>query len=598
MFEVKLDHSEWIAATSPLRLKRELPQGWHTFAVRALDATGRVDEHIPSMRWKVDSIAPVLTVLTSPQPNDHISEPRIELEVSEAGCTYDFEAHYRPKGGNGEWQPITKRSDETPTAAAFAATEGGRGSRKEQRLAAKIAAQEASRAPYARLEPVNPLRTDVIMGHLPEGDVRVMLSVTDEAGNSDTPRIIEWALDLTPPETVIHTGPSKVMKSTDATFVVSANGEDPAEYQYEYRLDGETAWTRGPRDKPIASGFEFHITHITEGPRTIEVRTVDRAGNADETPAKYAWTVHVKAADTVVLVGPRALSNKQDEMFLITSSETQYTYAYKLDDGPVMRPAGRQLVRGEQTFWIHNITEGKHLVQVRATDVAGMEDPTPAKHEWITDLTPPTLYVIEQPSKVTTMDSARFAVNCSEKYNVLYKLDNMAWKNADGSPVKRDFDGTVKPSGSSKLISGVARFRLTNIKEGRHTIALNVSDIVGNVGSAKPITWVVDLGPPRTTIVSAPDPHSRVRKAAFKLRAGEPDCQYEYRLDRKVWRDTAGRNAKLDGMKITYKSDELSNSGAILVFDVSPGFHTLEVRARDAAGNLDPRVAAHEWVTY
>ena len=69
-------------------------------------------------------------------------------------------------------------------------------------------------------------------------------------------------------------------------------------------------------------------------------------------------------------------------------------------------------------------------------------------------------------------------------------------------------------------------------------------------------------------------------------------------LDRKVWRDTAGRNAKLDGMKITYKSDELSNSGAILVFDVSPGFHTLEVRARDAAGNLDPRVAAHEWVTY
>ena len=51
-------------------------------------------------------------------------------------------------------------------------------------------------------------------------------------------------------------------------------------------------------------------------------------------------------------------------------------------------------------------------------------------------------------------------------------------------------------------------------------------------------------------------------------------------------------------MKLTLKQDEVSHTGAILAFDVTPGFHTLEIRARDAAGNLDPHVVAHEWVVY
>lgn len=561
--------------------------------MRALDGNGRLNDHMPMMRWKVDSIAPVLNVRNSPSKHDHVSAPRYELEVSEAGCTYSYEAEYRTSSRD-EWTRITATAGSTPAPPLT-----GGGSRREQRLAAKLAEQLASKpVPFARLEPVNPLRMDLVMGNLPEGEVRVTVSTTDEAGNPASPQILQWELDTTPPETVIHTGPKKVETSNSAKFVVSANGEMPSSYTYEYRLDGETQWTMGPKNMPIASGFEFVVAQLTEGPREIEVRTIDLAGNIDETPAKYAWTVHIKATDTMILVGPRPLSNKMSEMFLITSSETQYTFAYKLDGGPIVRPMGRNLVRGEQTFYVHNLTEGMHLMQVRATDVTGNEDPTPAKHEWIVDLTPPQLQIVEKPPKVTTQETARFAVNCSEKFLLLYKLDDAPWKHSDGTSVKRELDGSMKLGASSKLISGVARFRLSNIKEGRHKLALNISDAVGNIGSAPPVVWVVDLGPPHTTIVSAPESHSRSRKAAFKLKAGEPDCTYEYRLDRRNWRDAAGKNAKSEGMKLTLKQDEVSHTGAILAFDVTPGFHTLEIRARDAAGNLDPHVVAHEWVVY
>lgn len=74
------------------------------------------------------------------------------------------------------------------------------------------------------------------------------------------------------------------------------------------------------------------------------------------------------------------LSNERTAIFTVASSETQYSFAYRLDGGGVQRPLGLKLVSGTTSFNVTDLTEGNHTILIRATDVTGGEDPTPAAY--------------------------------------------------------------------------------------------------------------------------------------------------------------------------------------------------------------------------
>eukprot|EP00951_Prasinocladus_malaysianus_P004026 scaffold28484_cov20-Prasinocladus_malaysianus.AAC.1 len=76
------------------------------------------------------------------------------------------------------------------------------------------------------------------------------------------------------------------------------------------------------------------------------------------------------------------LSNRRYATFTISSSETQFSYAYRLDGGEVRRPNGLQLTAGPAVFNVTDIGEGNHTIMIRATDVTGGEDPSPALYRW------------------------------------------------------------------------------------------------------------------------------------------------------------------------------------------------------------------------
>lgn len=166
-----------------------------------------------------------------------------------------------------------------------------------------------------------------------------------------------------------------------------------------------------------------------------------------------------------------------------------YSYAYRLDNGKVVRPRGRKLVRGEDTFFVPGLKDGPHTiavrshppphpamgrhrgfgdptgrgisprggacaspvlirtplprarpVQVRATDVMGSEDPTPVVYAWTVDTVPPTVQILQGPSHVTRATEAHFVVGCAEPYAFTYRLDGGKWR--------RGRDGAVVPEGS------------------------------------------------------------------------------------------------------------------------------------------------------
>jgi hypothetical protein len=87
-------------------------------------------------------------------------------------------------------------------------------------------------------------------------------------------------------------------------------------------------------------------------------------------------------------------------------------------------------------------------------------------------------------------------------------------------------------------------------------------------------TWIVDSTPPQTTIASGPANFTNDRRADLAFSASEPGSTFECDLDAAGWQSCASPK--------TYDS-------------LADGSHSVEVRAKDLAGNLEPAPAEATW---
>ncbi|HZB41224.1 MAG TPA: Ig-like domain-containing protein, partial [Ilumatobacter sp.] len=101
------------------------------------------------------------------------------------------------------------------------------------------------------------------------------------------------------------------------------------------------------------------------------------------------------------------------------------------------------------------------------------------------------------------------------------------------------------------------------------------TDVAGNVdATAASFTFTVDTTPANTTITSSPPAATNSANASFSFTASDAGPGFECRLDGGAFADC---------------SSPTSYAG------LSEAPHTFEVRAEDAAGNLDPTPATHAW---
>ncbi len=97
--------------------------------------------------------------------------------------------------------------------------------------------------------------------------------------------------DLTPPNTVINSGPSGTVRADSVSFTFSAS---EAGSSFECSLDGAAfVVCSSPKTYPA----------LGNGLHTFEVRAVDPSGNVDPEPAARAFTVDPNAPGDPVLVG-------------------------------------------------------------------------------------------------------------------------------------------------------------------------------------------------------------------------------------------------------------------------------------------------------
>ncbi len=115
---------------------------------------------------------------------------------------------------------------------------------------------------------------------------------------------------------------------------------------------------------------------------------------------------------------------------------------------------------------------------------------------------------------------------------------------------------------------------LTGLAQGDHVLQVAAVNAIGADASPAQATWRIDTIPPETTITSGPEGKKNPDDATFEFVSSEAGSTFECSLDQAAF---AARTSPT-----TYQN-------------LDKGWHTFQVRARDAAGNVDPTPASVTW---
>ncbi len=240
---------------------------------------------------------------------------------------------------------------------------------------------------------------------------------------------------------------------------------------FQCRLDSTQAadWSACSSPKSLSS--------LTDGSHTFEVRAIDAAGNIDQTPASFTWTVDTTAPKTSIDSGPSGLANSSSANFGFSGSDTGGSGIASFQcsrDG-----AAFAACTSPQAY--SSLGRRAHTFEVRAIDQAGNIDATPASSTWTVDTTAPNTSIDSGPSGLTNNANASFAFSGTDTggsgvASFQCRLD---------STQAADWRACSSPKSLSSLSDGSHTFEVRAIDAGRQHRPTPASS-----------TWTVDTTAP------------------------------------------------------------------------------------------------------
>jgi hypothetical protein len=247
----------------------------------------------------------------------------------------------------------------------------------------------------------------------------------DTAGNADaTPELYTWTVvSAAAPDTTIASGPPATTTSTEALFTFTS---DQPGVTYECNLDG-TAF--------VGCETPHEVAGLAVGPHELQVRAVDPADKVDQTPASFTWTVEAPTPpETTIVLAPPATTDQTTATFTFSSDQATAEFQCSLDTA--------QFADCEAPVELSGLALGEHTFSVRAVDLNGLADPTPAIHTW------------------TVQEPAPPPVQCNTT-TTTYSANADAWINQGSTSENKGSDSSLKVmSKSGSALRSLVRFGL------------------------------------------------------------------------------------------------------------------------------------------
>jgi uncharacterized repeat protein (TIGR01451 family)/MYXO-CTERM domain-containing protein len=245
--------------------------------------------------------------------------------------------------------------------------------------------------------------------------------------------------------------------------------------------------------------------------------------------------------DTTITSGPDDPTSESSATFSFVGG---VSFVCSLDAGPFVSCASGVVYTG--------LDDGAHAFLVAAVDQFGNTDTTPASYTWTVDTRAPDTTIDGAPTGSTSDTGATLTLG------------------SDESGVT--FECSLNGSAFAACTSPAA---LADLADGSYTFRARAIDDAGNVDpTPASVSWTVDTLPPDTGFASTPAPVEASAEATFTFNSTEAPVTYE---------------CSLDGAGFVACDGTSTFSG------LDDGTHTVEVRATDAAGNVDPTPASYTW---
>jgi hypothetical protein len=572
LFQCSLDGDDWATCASP-RTYPNLADGEHTFEVRVRDMVGNTDPTPASRTWTIDTVAPETTITgttpaSSPTNTTAASftfgsaDPSATFECSLDGATFaacdsgvayatlaagshTFAVRARDAAGNADATPATHTwtIDLTAPETTITGTTPATSPTNTTTIAINFTSPDATATFQCSLDggAYATCATGVSFSGLAAGNHTFAVRARDVAGNADaTPATYNWTIDLTAPDTTI-TSTTPATSPTNSTSITVNFTSNDATATFECNRDNAGYST-------CASGVQY--TSLAAGAHTVLVRARDAAGNVDATPASYNWTIDTTAPDTTITSTTPSTSPTNSTSITINFSSNDAAATFECNrDG-----AGYSTCASGIQYT--SLAAGAHTFLVRARDTAGNVDATPASYNWTIDTTVPDTTITSTTPSTSPTNSTSITINFSS------------------NDATATFECNRDGAGYSTCASGV---QYTSLAAGAHTFLVRARDAAGNV-DATPASynWTIDLTAPDTTITSTTPATSPTNSTSLTVNFTSNDATATFECNR----DSAGYSACSSGVQYT---------------NLAAGNHTVLVRARDTAGNVDATPAQYNW---
>lgn len=327
---------------------------------------------------------------------------------------------------------------------------------------------------------------------------------------------------------------------------------------------------------------------LTAGAHSLTATAVNLAGASTASVAR-TWTI-TGGADTtrpttVINTGPANPTTDPVAVFTFSATDPDdatLTSEYSLDANPTY-------ITCTSPFSI-TVPPGNHNVRIRSRDAAGNTDGAPPSWSWTLntiggggDVNPPTTTILTGPAAVTPTTNATFTYSVSDADYTspgLYPSGNtiphatLLLNEVFYTEARLDGGAWVHQTTNTVTYPGP-------LAAGSHTFQIRSTDPAGNVETARSWTWTIgatDTQEPVTTITQAPSGSSTVTQATFAFTATDPDTATglisESNLDGQGW---------------------VTRTSPFTIFNVPIGSHTMQIRTRDPAGNIESSPPSATW---